>query len=186
MAWKYKPWIGGDLTPFLKDQRYARAGPRSSAKGLLSHSSVAGFPSVFCCWPFVMTRLAVIPSVVGAHVDSRFIDPVKMQTHTRCPSDAIAIAMPPSGREKVKTRVSRTRLATATRFRDGGEPGDGITKSSHQRRVATNTTTLNLGRTADKQYRCLEMKAYLAALEPLDAPCEVPLAAGWPVLGLYW
>lgn len=29
LAWRgnTKPWIGGDLTPFLNDQRYARAGP---------------------------------------------------------------------------------------------------------------------------------------------------------------
>lgn len=67
LAWRgnTKPWIGGDLTPFLNDQRYARAGPRSSAKGLLSLSSVAGFLSVSCRWPFAMTRLVVIPSVAA-------------------------------------------------------------------------------------------------------------------------
>lgn len=41
LAWRgnTKPWIGGDLTPFLNDQRYARASPRSSAKGLFSLSA---------------------------------------------------------------------------------------------------------------------------------------------------
>lgn len=133
-----------------------------------------------------MTRLVVIPSVVGAHVDSRFIDPVKMQTQDADPTPSPS-PWPPTVRENLQTRVSRTRLATATRFRDGGgEPGDGITKSSHRGQVATNGIAPSLRGGAGKQYTCLEMKAYLAALEPLDAPCEVPLAAGWPVLGLYW
>jgi len=91
-----QPWVCDDLAPFLFDQRYARAGPRSVSDGLfrsLSPAGVPGFPSVSCRSPFAMTALTVIPPVVGAHVESRFYPVQDANARRVIRAIAIAIAM---------------------------------------------------------------------------------------------